>query len=85
MILTYVFFKSCVDYSNPENSESGDSWLGLGPPLVIGVGFLLLGVLLMLLWSRGNPDFFRTKATMFDSAKVTPPPAASPAPAAGGS
>ena len=49
-ILLAIFFKSCYDLSKPENSESGDSWFGLGPPLVIGVGFLLLGVVLMLLW-----------------------------------
>jgi hypothetical protein len=70
-----------VDYAKPENSESGDSWIGLGPPLVIGLGFLLLGGLLMLWWSRGNPEFFRSKPTTF-----TPPPTgAAPAPAAGGS
>jgi amino acid transporter len=80
VILTYVFFKSVLDYSHPENSESGDSWLGLGPPLVIGVGFLLLGALLMLWWSRGNPDFFRTKASVFQR-----PADPAPAPAAGGS
>src|SRR3954452_17916992 len=45
--------------SKPENSESGDSWLDVGPPLVIGLGFLLLGVVLMLLWRGGHPDFFR--------------------------
>ena len=56
VILTYVFFKSCKDYSHPANSESGDSWLGLGPPLVIGLGFMLIGVILMLFWARGNPD-----------------------------
>ena len=46
LILAWVFIKSCIDLANPENSESGDSWFGLGPPLVIGVGFLLFGVLL---------------------------------------
>jgi hypothetical protein len=47
LILTWVFIKSCIDLANPENSESGDSWFGLGPPLVIGLGFLLFGVVLM--------------------------------------
>lgn len=66
IILTAVFFKSCLDYSKPENSESGDSWLGIGPPLVIGVGFLLLGVVLMLIWASGNPAFFRGKPSTFE-------------------
>ena len=53
--------KSCIDLSKPENSESGDSWLGLGPPLVIGVGFLILGVVLMFVWGAQHPAFFRRK------------------------
>ena len=50
LMLAAIFVKSCYDLSKPENSESGDSWFGLGPPLVIGVGFLILGAILMLLW-----------------------------------
>jgi amino acid transporter len=61
LILAGIFIKSCWDLSDPENSESGDSWLGLGPPLVIGVGFLLLGVVLMLIWRSAHPEFFRRK------------------------
>src|SRR3954462_533940 len=58
LMLAAIFFKSCYDLSKPENSESGDSWLGLGPPLIIGIGFLLLGVLLMLLWRIEHKGFF---------------------------
>jgi hypothetical protein len=61
LILAWVFIKSCIDLANPENSESGDSWFGLGPPLVIGVGFLLFGVLLMFLQQRASPEFFRRR------------------------
>jgi amino acid transporter len=61
LILAWVFIKSCIDLANPENSESGDSWFGLGPPLIIGVGFLLFGVLLMFLQQRANPEFFRRR------------------------
>ena len=57
-ILAGVFVKSCIDLAKPENSESGDSWLGLGPPLVIGVGLLLVGVALMLAWGRGRGRAF---------------------------
>jgi amino acid transporter len=59
LMLAAIFFKSCWDLSKPENSESGDSWFGLGPPLVIGLGFLLLGAVLMLLWRIEHKDFFR--------------------------
>jgi amino acid transporter len=61
LILAAIFVKSCVDLSDPANSESGDSWFGLGPPLVIGLGFLLLGVVLMFVWNAGHPAFFRRR------------------------
>lgn len=57
-ILTYVFVKSCIDLSKPENSTGGDSWFGVGPPLVIGAGLLLIGVPLMLGWWAKAPAFF---------------------------
>ena len=61
-MLAAIFFKSCYDLSKPENSESGDSWFGLGPPLVIGLGFLLLGVVLMLLWRIEHKDVLQAPA-----------------------
>jgi amino acid transporter len=61
LILTWLFIKSCIDLSDPENSESGDSWFGFGPPLVIGLGFLLFGVVLMFLQQRADPEFFRRR------------------------
>jgi amino acid transporter len=67
VILTWVLVKSIVDLSKPANSESGDSWFGLGPPLVIGIGFMALGVVLMLWWSRGHRTFFRQKVQVFDA------------------
>jgi amino acid transporter len=69
LILLAVFIKSCIDLSKPANSESGDSWLGIGPPLVIGLGFLLLGVVLMLWWRfSGHLEFFRRKPEIVDPA-----------------
>jgi amino acid transporter len=61
LVLSWAFFKSAIDLSDPANSESGDSWFGLGPPFVIGIGSLLVGVLLMFLWERTNPEFFKRK------------------------
>ena len=68
LMLLGIFVKSCVDLSKPENSESGDSWFGLGPPLVIGLGFLLLGVVLMLFWRMHDARFFRRKPEVADPA-----------------
>jgi amino acid transporter len=59
IILAWAFVKSIIDLSDPANSESGDSWFGLGPPLVIAIVFGLLGIALMLLQWRANPDYFR--------------------------
>jgi amino acid transporter len=61
LILTWAFVQSCIDLLDPENSESGSSWLGVGPPFVIGIGFLLFGVVLMLIQWRVSPEFFRRK------------------------
>ena len=47
-ILFYLLIKNAIELSDPANSESGNSWLGLGPPLVIAIFFAVLGILLML-------------------------------------
>ncbi len=60
-ILAWAFVKSIIDLSNPANSESGESWFGLGPPLVIAIGFLILGVILMLIQFAHMPAFFKRK------------------------
>jgi amino acid transporter len=70
IMLAAVFFKSCYDLSKPANSESGDSWLGVGPPLVIGLGFLVMGGLLMVWWRFGHPAFFKRRPEVADPALV---------------
>jgi amino acid transporter len=62
LILTWALVRSAIDLADPANSESGDSWFGYGPPLVIAVGFLVLGLVLMLVMRLTNPDFFRRRA-----------------------
>jgi amino acid transporter len=84
LILTYVFIKSCIDLADPENSTAGTSWIGLGPPLVIGIGFLLMGVVLMVLWYLGgHREFFKRKPEVADVGSLEAPPPAAPAPTAG--
>jgi amino acid transporter len=60
-ILFYLLVKNAIELSDPANSESGDSWLGVGPPLLIAAFFLLLGVVLMFVQWRAFPDFFKRK------------------------
>jgi hypothetical protein len=64
--------RACYDLSKPENSESGDSWFGLGPPLVIGVGFLVLGAILMVLWRIAHKEFFRRKREVVGAPRAGP-------------
>lgn len=79
LLLTYLFVKSLIDWSNPANSYSGDSWFGFAPPAVIGVGFLLLGVILLIAW-RAHQDepFFKRRREIADpkllTGKVEPAP-----------
>ncbi len=76
LMLTAIFVKSCIDLSKPSNSESGDSWLGLGPPFVIGLSFMVLGGILMLIWrAQGHPEFFKRKREVADPALVAASPA----------
>jgi amino acid transporter len=57
-ILGYLFMKSAIDLSDAENSYSGQSILGMGVPFVIGMGFLLLGLVLLVLWRLVGPERF---------------------------
>jgi amino acid transporter len=61
IILFYLLVKNGIELSDPANSESGNSWLGLGPPLVIAISFLVLGVVLMFVQWRAVPGFFRRR------------------------
>lgn len=70
-ILFYVLVRSIIDLSKPENSESGASWLGLGPPLVIGIGFMIMGAVMMFIWSGKHKEFFQRKPEVADPAILT--------------
>jgi amino acid transporter len=59
LILFYLLIKNGIELSDPANSESGNSWLGVGPPLLIAAFFLVLGVVLMFVQWRAVPSFFR--------------------------
>jgi amino acid transporter len=60
-ILFYLLVKNAIELSDPANSESGNSWLGLGPPLLIAIIFMVLGVVLMVVQWRKVPEFFRRR------------------------
>jgi amino acid transporter len=50
LLLAWLLVESIRDMSDPDNSYSGQAWLGVSPPLVIGVGIAILGVVVMFWW-----------------------------------
>jgi amino acid transporter len=83
VVLFYLLVKNGIELADPANSESGNSWLGLGPPLVIAVFFLVLGVLLMVVQWRKLPAFFRRRPEVvpagFLEGEAPPPDPVAPA------
>jgi amino acid transporter len=68
LILLWVFIASLDSLWYPANSASGNSWFGVGPPFVLGVGFIVAGVVAMFLaaWflPRSKPFFARKRETV---------------------
>jgi hypothetical protein len=68
LVLFWALVQSMIDFTDPANSESGSSWFGVGPPFVLGVGFFILGVVLMLVWWGYSKDpFFKRGLETVDS------------------
>ena len=71
-ILSFLFVKSAIDLVDPENSYTGQTILGMAVPFVIGMGFLLLGAVLLVLWRLGGHErFFGRRAFETAPAEVT--------------
>ena len=66
LLLLAVFVQTAVDTLDPAYG-SGSSVLGVGSVFVVGIGSLLLGVALMLLWRRRHPAFFRGETLHTDT------------------
>ncbi len=58
--LGFLLVQSAIRLADPGDSSTGSSVLGVGMPLVIGIGFALVGVVLMFSWwAFGNRGFFK--------------------------
>jgi amino acid transporter len=64
--LTYIFIRSCSDLS--KTTAGATKAFGIGGPLVIGIGGLLIGVILMIWWNVTHPNYFRRKPEVADPA-----------------
>ena len=56
--LSGVFVKACIYYADPANVNS--EVFGLGAPLIIGIGALLLGVVGMIYANLAHREFFKS-------------------------
>jgi amino acid transporter len=78
-ILTFIFVRSCFDLSKDDAGST--TYFGLGSPLVIGIGFLLLGPVLMAIWyAMGRRDFWQRRREVADP-RVLEPDQVAPEPA----
>jgi amino acid transporter len=67
LILSYLFGKAVWEYSKTDQSYSSTELFGVAIPVVLGVGLLLLGIVLMLIWrAGGHEDFFGRRREIVD-------------------
>ncbi|QES46810.1 amino acid transporter [Streptomyces venezuelae] len=65
-LLIWLLVESVADMSDPANSYSGVSWFGLGPPLVIGICIVLIGVAVMVFWRLRSGVFWQERRSVAD-------------------
>ncbi len=70
LLLIWLLFEAVRDQADPENSYSGVSWFGLGPPLVIGIVIFATGVVVMFVWRVISPVFWNEQRSVVDPAIV---------------
>jgi amino acid transporter len=72
LLLIWLLVVSIRDMSDPENSYTGQAWLGVGPPLVIGVGIFVVGLVLMFVWRARDRTFWQERPSVATDAGVEP-------------
>jgi amino acid transporter len=75
LVLFWMLVVSVAELSNPENTYTGASWFGFGPPVVIAVVFAVLGLVLMVAQRVYQPAFFRHRLEVAepDALDIKPP------------
>ena len=66
ILLFWLLIESIIDMSDPENSYTGVAWFGVGPPLAIGVGVFMIGVLFMIFWRIHDGRYWQEKPGVAD-------------------
>jgi len=52
-----VAVRSVIDYAKPENSFTGGLF-GIGTPVLIAGGTIIVGIVLAVIWRFARPQFF---------------------------
>jgi len=74
LILTWAFVQSVIDLASPlssytcgdpEDASTCANLFGMGVPLALSIGFLILGIVLLVLWRLKSPEFFQRKREVF--------------------
>jgi amino acid transporter len=73
LMLTAAFILSAIDYADPANATT--TVFGIGGVFVIGIGSLLLGVVLMVVYSRIAPAYFQGRTLVKGQADLVLEPA----------
>jgi hypothetical protein len=71
VLLLWLLVESVIDMSDPENSYTGQSWFGVGPPLVIGITILLAGLALMAWWRSRDARYWRERPGAAEEVQLT--------------
>ncbi|MFD9971748.1 APC family permease [Streptomyces sp. NPDC059015] len=66
VLLLWLLVESVVDMSDPANSYSGASWFGLGPPLVIGIFIVVVGLFIMFGRRLTSDRFWHERPSVCD-------------------
>jgi hypothetical protein len=61
LLLIWLLVLSIRDLADPDNSYTGQAWLGVGPPLVIGIGIFLIGLVLMFVWRAEDGTYWEER------------------------
>jgi amino acid transporter len=70
-VLLFVFVRSCIDLGRANAGST--TYFGVGSPLVIGLGFLVLGGVLMMIWRlAGHREFFARSREAAEPEPVAP-------------
>jgi amino acid transporter len=68
VLLTWLLVQSVIDMANPENAYGGQSWFGLGPPLVIGIVLFALGLVFTITSRLVGGRYWTERAGVVDPA-----------------